>query len=104
MSNPLQQTIETLAKEKGIEPEVVITAIEDAVLTASRKYYKSNENLRTKFNQETGQIELYAVKRIVENVAEPETEIAIEKAQELYGDEAEVDMDCLLYTSDAADE
>lgn len=93
MSNPLQQTIETLAKEKGIEPEVVITAIEDAVLTASRKYYKSNENLRTKFNQETGQIELYAVKRIVENVAEPETEIAIEKAQELYGDEAEVDME-----------
>ena len=92
MSNPLQQTIETLAKEKGIEPEVVITAIEDAVLTASRKYYKSNENLRTKFNQEPGQIELYAVKRIVENVAEPETEIAIEKAQELYGYEAEVDM------------
>jgi len=93
MSNPLQQTIETLAKEKGIEPEVVITAIEDAVLTASRKYYKSNENLRTKFNQETGQIELYAVKRIVETVADPETEIAIEKAQELYGDEAEVDME-----------
>lgn len=93
MSNPLQQTIEILAKEKGIEPEVVITAVEDAVLTASRKYYKSNENLRTKFNQETGQIELYAVKRIVENVTEPETEIAIEKAQELYGDEAEVDME-----------
>ena len=93
MSNPLQQTIEILAKEKGIEPEVVITAVEDAVLTASRKYYKSNENLRTKFNQETGQVELYAVKRIVENVVEPETEIAIEKAQELYGDEAEVDME-----------
>ena len=93
MSNPLQQTIEILAKEKGIEPEVVITAVEDAVLTASRKYYKSNENLRTKFNQETGQVELYAVKRIVENVVEPETEIAIEKAQELYGVEAEVDME-----------
>ena len=50
--NPLQQTIEALAKEKGIEPEVIITAIEDAVLTASRKYYKSEENLRTKFNSE----------------------------------------------------
>ena len=37
MSNPLLQTIEALAKEKGIEPELVITAIEDAVLTASRK-------------------------------------------------------------------
>ena len=56
MSNPLQQTIEALAKEKGIEPDVIITAIEDAVLTASRKYYKTNENLRTKFNRETGQV------------------------------------------------
>ena len=59
MSNPLLQTIEALAKEKGIEPELVITAIEDAVLTASRKHYKSTENLRTKFNQETGQVELF---------------------------------------------
>ena len=56
MSNPLQQTIEALAKEKGIEPDVIVTAIEDAVLTASRKYYKSTENLRTKFNHETGQV------------------------------------------------
>ncbi len=42
MSNPLQLTIEALAKEKGLEPDVIITAIEDAVLAASRKYYKSN--------------------------------------------------------------
>ena len=93
MNNPLQQTIEALAKEKGIEPDVVITAIEDAVLTASRKYYKSDENLRTKFNSETGQVELFAVRRIVEDVADPETEIALSEAQELYGDEAEVDME-----------
>ena len=65
MNNPLLQTIDALAKEKGIESEVIISAIEDAVLTASRKYYKTNENLRTKFNQETGQVELFAVKTIV---------------------------------------
>ena len=35
MQNPLLQTIEALAKEKGIESETIITAIEDAVLTAS---------------------------------------------------------------------
>ena len=45
-----------LAKEKGIEPEVIIQAIEDAVLTASRKYYKTNENLKTRFNTDTGQV------------------------------------------------
>ena len=89
----MQQTIEAVAKEKGIEPDVIITAIEDAVLTASRKYYKSDENLRTKFNQETGQIDLFAVRHIVETVTDPVTEIALAEAQELYGDEAEVDME-----------
>ena len=91
--NPLQQTIEALAKEKGIEPDVIITAIEDAVLTASRKYYKSDENLRTKFNPETGQVELYAVKQIVTEVTDATNEIALSEAQELYGEEAEVDME-----------
>ena len=91
--NPLQQTIEALAKEKGIEPDVIITAIEDAVLTASRKYYKSDENLRTKFNPETGQVELYAVKQIVTEVTDATNEIALSEAQEIYGEEAEVDME-----------
>ena len=93
MNNPLQQTIEAVAKEKGIAPDVIITAIEDAVLTASRKYYKSEENLRAKFNQDTGQVELFAVRHIVEEVTEPATEIALAEAQELYGEEAEVDME-----------
>jgi N utilization substance protein A len=92
-SNPLQQTIESLAKEKGIEPEVIITAIEDAVLTASRKYYKTNENLKTRFNHETGQVDLFAVRQIVNEVTNPATEISLEEAQALYGDEAEVDME-----------
>src|SRR5574339_360259 len=93
MQNPLMQTIEALAKEKGIEADTIITAIEDAVLTASRKYYKTNENLKTRFNQETGQVDLFAVKQIVETVANPATEISLEEAQQLYGDEAEVDME-----------
>src|SRR5512139_2403547 len=93
MSNPLQQTIEALAKEKGIEADTIITAIEDAVLTASRKYYKTNENLRTRFNTETGQVELFAVRQIVQEVTDPATEISLADAQQLYGDEAEVDME-----------
>ena len=93
MSNPLMQTIEALAKEKGIEADVVIGAIEDAVLTASRKYYKTNENLKTRFNQDTGQVDLFAVKQIVVDVQNPATEISLEEAQQLYGEEAEVDME-----------
>jgi transcription termination/antitermination protein NusA len=91
MSNPLQQTIEALAKEKGIEPDVVISAIEEAVATASRKYYKTGENLKTRFNTDTGQVDLFALKTVVEEVTTPATEIAINEAREmyrpLYGDE-----------------
>src|SRR5215207_2482428 len=93
MQNPLMQTIEALAKEKGIEADTIITAIEDAVLTASRKYYKTNENLKTRFNQETGQVDLFATKHIVQDVADAATEISLKEAQELYGEEAEVDME-----------
>ena len=89
----MQQTLEALAKEKGIAPEVIVTAIEDAVLTASRKYYKSAENLRTKFNHQTGDVELFSVRQIVEEVTDPLTEISLAEAQGLYGDEAEVDME-----------
>ena len=92
MGKELQQTIEVLAKEKGIEPDVIITAIEDAVLTASRKYYKTDEDFRTKFNVETGQVELFTVRNIVNEVTDPLTEISLEEAQKLYGDEAELDM------------
>src|SRR6187397_3358901 len=91
MSNPLQQTIEALAKEKGIEPDVVITAIEEAVATASRKYYKTGENLKTRFNTETGQVDLFALKTVVEEVSNDATEISLNEAREmyrpLYGDE-----------------
>src|SRR5258705_9064556 len=91
MSNPLQQTIEALAKEKGIEPDVVISAIEEAVATASRKYYKTGENLKTRFNMETGQVDLFALKTVVEEVTNAATEISINEAREmyrpLYGDE-----------------
>jgi N utilization substance protein A len=93
MQNPLLQTIEALAKEKGIEADTIITAIEDAVLTASRKYYKTNEELKTRFNPETGQVDLFAIKHIVETVENPATEISLTEAQQLYGDEAEVDME-----------
>jgi N utilization substance protein A len=84
MSNPLQQTIEALAKEKGIEPDVVITAIEEAVATASRKYYKTGENLKTRFNTETGQVDLFALKTVVQDVENPATEISIDEAREMY--------------------
>src|SRR6266568_3357348 len=91
MQNPLLQQIDAIAKEKGVEPEIII-AVQDAIEAAARKRYK-NETLRARFNAETGQIELCAVKRIVEEVTDPPNQISLAEAQQLYGDEAEVDME-----------
>ena len=65
MATELQQMIDVVAKDKGIDPSIVIGAIEDAYLAASRKVFKGDEDLRTRFNLETGQVELYAVRQIV---------------------------------------
>ncbi len=91
-TNPLLQQIDAIAKEKGVEPEIIISAVQDALEAAARKKFKS-EALRARFNQETGQLELYAVKKIVEEVTDASTQISLSEAQQLYGEEAEVDME-----------
>jgi len=84
-TNPLVLSIETLAKERGIDPAIVINAIEEAVLTASRKSYgKDGENLKARLNQETGEVELLAVKKVVAEVADPATEISLADAKDIY--------------------
>ncbi len=93
MSTLNRQMIEAAAKEKGVEPDVIISAIEDAVLTASRRHFGESQVLRTRFNPETGMVELFSVRRIVDTVDDPENEISLADAQELYGEEAEVDME-----------
>src|SRR5256885_8477199 len=89
MANQLRQTIEQISREKNINPDVIIAAIEDAILTASKKYYKNNEDLRSRFNNETGVIEVFAVKQIVETVEVPEVQIGLDEARKLIP-EAEV--------------
>jgi transcription termination/antitermination protein NusA len=81
MANLLYQQIEMLSREKHIEPEVVISAIEDAMVVAARKFYKSEEDLRGKFNAETGQVEVYSVLTVVEEVTDPKREISLAEAK-----------------------
>ena len=60
MANQLRQQIEQISREKNINPDVIIAAIEDAILTASKKYYKGAEDLRSRFNEEIGRASLEA--------------------------------------------
>ncbi len=81
MANLLYQQIEMLSREKHIEPEIVVSAIEDAMVVAARKYYKTEEDLRGKFNNETGQVDVFSVLTVVEEVADPTREISISDAR-----------------------
>jgi N utilization substance protein A len=77
----LYQTIDQLSREKGIDAQIIISAVEDAVLVATRKYYKTSEDLQSHFNRETGQVEVHAVKKVVEQVQDPDHEITLEEAR-----------------------
>jgi transcription termination/antitermination protein NusA len=81
MANLLYQQIEMLSREKHIEPEVVVSAIEDAMVVAARKFYKTEEDLRGKFNAETGQVDVYSVHIVVEEVTDPKKEITVAEAK-----------------------
>ncbi len=81
MANLLYQQIEMLSREKHIEPEIVVSAIEDAMVVAARKYYKTEENLRGKFNAESGQVDVFSVLMVVEEVTDPRNEIALAEAK-----------------------
>src|SRR5260370_32030122 len=81
MANLLYQQIEMLSREKHIEPEVVVSAIEDAMGVAARKYYKAEEDLRAKFNQDTGQVDVFTMHLVVEEVTDPTKEIILADAK-----------------------
>ncbi len=81
MASLLFQTIEQISREKHIEPEVIVAAIEDAMVVAARKHYRTEEDLRSKFNQDTGQIDVYAVRMVVEEVADPKREMTLAEAR-----------------------
>jgi N utilization substance protein A len=86
MSNLLFQTIDQISREKGIDPQIVVHAIEDAIVVASRKYFKSNEELRGRINSDTGEIDVYAVRKVVDSVTNPVREISLDEARSVKPD------------------
>jgi len=84
MASELYNTIDALSREKGIDPQIVVSAVEDAIVVATRKYYKSQENLRAQLDKETGKIRAYAVKTIVETpeqIENPNLQVTIDDAR-----------------------
>jgi transcription termination/antitermination protein NusA len=84
MASELYNVIDALSREKGINPDIVVGAVEDAIVVATRKYYKTQENLRAELDKETGKIHAYAVRTIVESselVEDPNAQISLEDAR-----------------------
>jgi N utilization substance protein A len=72
-----------VGKDKGIDRKVIIEALEQAVLTASRKKYGHQGEIEVHYNEEAGEVELFQFKQVVEEVANPSTEISLKEAKEL---------------------
>ena len=77
----IYQSIEILSKEKGIDPQIVVDAVKDAMVAAVRKQFRTSEDLVAEF--ESGGIQIYAVKRVVEEVQDPVNELTLEQARRL---------------------
>jgi N utilization substance protein A len=75
MASALYQSIEMLSRDKGIEPGVVVGAVEDAIALATRKFYKTQENMRAEMDRESGEIRAYVFKTVVEGPEQVEDEI-----------------------------
>ena len=76
----LMLALEQIEKEKGISKEIIIDAIEKSLLDACKKDFGKSENVTVNMDRETGAIEVYAAKTVVDQVEDPATEISLEKA------------------------
>src|SRR4051794_29309438 len=99
MASALYQFIEAVSREKSIDPQIVVSAVEDAIVVATRKHYKSLENLQANLDKESGAITAWAVKTVVESpeqVEDPNLQITLKDAQKI-DQAAEVGGEIRLY-------
>jgi N utilization substance protein A len=82
MSVELLHVIDQVGREKGIDPSILVEALEAAVLSACRKKY-SDENLEASFNKKTGEVELFFCKEVVKTVEHPDKEIDLKSAKKI---------------------
>jgi transcription termination/antitermination protein NusA len=84
MASEIYNVIDALSREKGIDPQIVVSAVEDAIVAATRKKDKSQENLRGELDKESGNIRVYAVKSILpseDDIEDPQLEISLDEAK-----------------------
>jgi len=99
MASVLYQSIELLSQEKGINPDIIVGAVEEAIALATRKFYKTQENMRGEMDKETGEIRAYIYKTVVadeEPNEDPTNQITLTEASAMAPD-AEVGSEIRIY-------
>ena len=82
-ADELRRVLDQVSREKGVEREVLIKTIEEAVRAAARKKLGQNYDLEVSFNEEMGEIEIFEFKEVVEKVENENIEISLEEAKEI---------------------
>src|SRR5699024_9249458 len=77
------EALSQLEKEKGISKEVLIDAIEAALISAYKRNFHSAQNVRVDIDRDTGQVRVFARKTVVEEVLDPRLEISLEAAADI---------------------
>lgn len=90
MQQELNRVIEQVSKEKGIDKSILISALENAMISAAKKTFGQQRKIEAQFNPEIGEVELFEAKTVVETVADPATEITLSEAKESLDPDAEL--------------
>ena len=75
--------LELVAKEKGIDKEIIFEAIEASLVSACKKHFGTSQNIKVDMNRETGEVKCFTQKTVVETVEDPQLEISLEMARVL---------------------
>jgi N utilization substance protein A len=86
----LNRVIEQVSKEKGIDRQIIVEALEQAMLSAAKRTFGLDKNIEAKFNPEVGEVELFEIKRVVAVVEDPENEVILAEARAHLDPDAEV--------------
>lgn len=90
MQQDLNRVIEQVSKEKGIDKSILISALENAMISAAKKTFGAQRKIEAQYNPELGEVELFEAKLVVEEVKDPAVEIALNEAREMLDPEAQV--------------
>jgi len=83
MNGELKRIIDQVAREKGMDQQILIKTLEDAVKTAAKKTFGPNFEMEVRFNHELGEIEVFEFKEVVEEVKDPNLQISYEEAKKI---------------------